>query len=218
MFEVTRLIRFADGADDTARHAVLDGVRAAVAPTAVAALAEPVLPGGIGGTDAVARIRFADETGWQAIEAGVSDALGSAAVAHVDGVVHTGRVCPSRGGTPTIFRTLLVAVDPAADPELVRRFESETAAMPHYIPSIGPAQCAPAGDPVGDARWTHVWEQEYATLDGLTGPYMTHPYHWAHVDRWFDPERGQRIVTALRHSFVTVGASLLTAGCPTISA
>ena len=44
------------------------------------------------------------------------------------------------------------------------------------------------------SRWTHAWEQEYATLDGLRRDYMLHPYHWAGVDRWFDPEMPDRIV------------------------
>jgi len=29
---------------------------------------------------------------------------------------------------------------------------------------------------------------------GLTSPYMTSPYRWAYVDRWFDPEMPERIM------------------------
>ena len=54
----------------------------------------------------------------------------------------------------------------------------------------------------GARPWTHVWEQRYDALDGLMGDYMMHPYHWARVDRWFDPESPDWIVdTHLCHSF-----------------
>ena len=59
-------------------------------------------------------------------------------------------------------------------------------------------------------EWTHVWEQEFATLDGLTGPYMMHGYHWSFIDTWFDRQSPRHIVDpvlihsacALRHSIL----------------
>ena len=30
--------------------------------------------------------------------------------------------------------------------------------------------------------WTHVWEQDFAELSGLTDDYMNHPIHWSVVD------------------------------------
>ena len=43
-------------------------------------------------------------------------------------------------------------------------------------------------------RWTHLWEQEFDRLEGLEQDYMLHPFHWGHVDRWFDPEMPERVV------------------------
>ena len=47
---------------------------------------------------------------------------------------------------------------------------------------------------MGTSAWTHVFEQEFTDVEGLMGPYLMHPIHWAVVDRWFDPEyhRGDR--------------------------
>lgn len=213
MFEVTRLIHFADTADASARDAVLAGLRAEVAPHAAAVLIAPTLPGGIGAGDAIARMRFDNESDWRAVENASDAALWTPMVERVESVTYSGTVTAARDeATPRVYRTLLVAVDPAADPDLVREFESDTAAMPHYIRSIGASQLARVSKASGSANWTHVWEQEYSDLDGLTGPYMSHPYHWAHVDRWFDAERGQKIVTALCHSFATIEESILTTG------
>lgn len=60
------------------------------------------------------------------------------------------------------------------------------------------------------APWTYVWEQEFAKLEDLLGPYMTHPHHWAHIDRWFDPESGiQAVDTRLSHAFSPLQESLI---------
>lgn len=210
MFEVTKLIRFADGVDESERETVLSGVASDVAPHARSTLIRPTLPGGIAAGDVIARFRFDVESDWRAAQNDVERRLWTAAVEHVDSVTHTGTLRPAKSDAPpTVFRTLLVAVDPSTDPKVLRQFESETAAMADYIPSIGASQLGRVHEASGSARWTHVWEQEYASLDGLTGPYMTHPYHWAHVDRWFDAERGQRIVTALCHSFCRIEEPIL---------
>ncbi|MCL2535184.1 MAG: Dabb family protein [Nocardiaceae bacterium] len=212
MFEVIRLIHFADTADAGLRDAIVSGLRADVERHTAAMLMRPTLPGGIGAGDMLVRLRFDTESDWRAVENIVDSWFWTPAVDRVDGVTFTGSVAASRSAaTPTVYRALLVAVDPATDPEHVRQFETETAAMPQYIRSIGASQLARVHDATGSARWTHVWEQEYTGLDGLTGPYMTHPYHWAHVDRWFDAERGRKIVTSLCHSFTTIETPFLTA-------
>jgi hypothetical protein len=58
--------------------------------------------------------------------------------------------------------------------------------------------------------WTYVWEQEFECLDDLLGPYMLHPHHWAHVDRWFDPESGvQAVDVNLSHAFCGLEKSVI---------
>ncbi len=95
-------------------------------------------------------------------------------------------------------------------------FESDLLEMPRHIPEIlnwrlsrarplpwNSADCAP---------WSHVWEQEFASLEDLTGPYMMHPHHWAHIDRWFDPESGvQAVDVDLSHAFSPLAESVITA-------
>jgi len=71
--------------------------------------------------------------------------------------------------------------------------------MPEHISTIRSWRLSRVVD---NSRWTHVWEQEYASLDGLTGEYMTNPYHWTTVDAWFDAEVPEHIVEPeLAHLF-----------------
>jgi hypothetical protein len=92
---------------------------------------------------------------------------------------------------PLVKRTLLLRVRDGALPDQIRCFESDLAEMPEHITAIRSWSLARTR---GDDRWTHAWEQEFASLEGLTGDYMLHPFHWSTVDAWFDPEMPDHIV------------------------
>ena len=110
-------------------------------------------------------------------------------------------------GGPRIKRTLLLTVRPGSPPDAVARFEADLAAMPAHIDTIASWSLART---TGRSPWTHAWEQEYAALDGLTGEYMLHPYHWTTVDAWFDPEVPDHVVDpVLAHLFARVDGPVL---------
>jgi len=210
MFKLTRLVTLAQGADEAAREALLTRLRAVTG----AALVEPTLPGVYNGGDLIAHFQFAEVEGQQEAEAAIADVLASPVVAHVDGAAYAGRAggvaVPGLAGG--VYRTLLFSIDHPVAPEVVARFEAEMRKMPHYIPAIRNWQLSRVTEATGARRWTHVWEQEYESLDGLMGPYMLHPYHWARIDRWFDPECTEWMIdTHLCHTFCGLGRSVLTA-------
>jgi hypothetical protein len=106
-----------------------------------------------------------------------------------------------------VKRTLLLRVQPHAPAPAVAALEHALQRMPRYLSGI---RNWSLGRVCSDSRWTHVWQQEFASVDELLGEYMAHPYHWAWVDRWFDPECPQRIVdTALSHAFCRIESSVL---------
>jgi hypothetical protein len=108
---------------------------------------------------------------------------------------------------PLVKRTLLLRVRAGAPAELVARFEADLVEMPDHITSIRSWALSRTS---GSTRWTHAWEQEYATLDGLTGEYMLHPFHWTTVDAWFDPEVPEHVVEPeLAHLFARYDAPVL---------
>ena len=86
--------------------------------------------------------------------------------------------------------------------ERLERWAGETSDMPKHVKTIRSWQLGKVVEANGSRAWTHVWEQEYETLEGLTGAYMMHPCHWAQVDRWFDPEFPEWLVDPeLCHTF-----------------
>jgi hypothetical protein len=110
------------------------------------------------------------------------------------------RAMPLEG--PRVKRTLLLTVRAHTPPDVLAEFESDLMAMPEHIDTIHSWALSRVDRAVGPSPWTHAWEQEYATVEGLTGEYLLNPYHWAHVDRWFDGEvPGAIVEPRLAHVF-----------------
>ena len=108
-----------------------------------------------------------------------------------------------------IKRTLLLRVEPDASADSVAAFERDLMAMPDHIPAIVNWALSRVVGPSG-TRWTHCWEQEYYTLDGLKVDYMMSPHHWGLIDGWFDPEMPRQIVDLeLAHVYHPTDRSVL---------
>ncbi|EHB53366.1 Stress responsive alpha-beta barrel domain-containing protein [Mycolicibacterium rhodesiae JS60] len=200
---VTRLVDVVE----SQRHRVLGALQDAAQATApLRALVQPTLPGSRNGGDILVHLRFADEIAWN--ESEFDSALDDSAITNVNGVNYRGT--PLRRGIGTVYRTLLLRVAPETSTEDVASFEKDLAMMPRHVPTIQAWQLSRVDQAIGAARWTHVFEQEFTDVDGLMGPYLMHPVHWAVVDRWFDPETTDTIVRdRVCHSFCEMEASVL---------
>ncbi|MFD6222481.1 Dabb family protein [Nocardia asteroides] len=203
MFDVVRLLHLPPGLD-APPATLLDELRSAPAGRARRVLVQPTLPGVRNGGDVLVHLRFDEPADWSACAPRVAAVLAEHGVAHVDGAEYDGGV----GGaaeprTPgTVYRVLLLRVAPGTPRATIDRFEADLLRMPRYIGTMRSWQLSRVIRGIGSAPWTHVWEQEFTDLDGLDGPYLMHPVHWAHVDRWFDPECPESIVhDRICHSF-----------------
>ncbi|HEY9304493.1 MAG TPA: Dabb family protein [Mycobacterium sp.] len=208
MYSVTRLIDVAEGE----RECVLAAVRLATEAThAHHRLVELTLPGSRNGGDVLIHLRFDSRNQWLSAADEFATTLNDPAITRVNGVTYSGT--PKRSGdvAGTVYRALLLRISPGIDAGTLARFEAELSWMPHYIPAIRAWQLSRVDDAIGTSSWTHVFEQEFSDLDGLMGPYLMHPIHWAVVDRWFDPECPDVIVRdRVCHSFCRCEAALLT--------
>lgn len=200
---VTRLI----DVTESGRARVLLNLREAASSSgALAHTVAPTLPGSRNGGDILVHLRFRDENAWE--RSHFDGALKDPAITHVNGATYRGT--PTRRGEGTVYRTLLLRIDPSVDADTVAAFERELASMPTYVSTITSWQLSRVDAAIGSSSWTHVFEQEFTNVDGLMGPYLMHPIHWAVVDRWFDPETTDVIVRdRLCHSFCELISPLL---------
>jgi Stress responsive A/B Barrel Domain len=207
MFSVTRLL----DVTETDQTAVLDALRTAAERTgAQRRLVAPTLPGVRNGGDVLVHLRFDDEAQWRSAAAGFNAALNDPRIVHVKGASYVGVASHGSTVTATVYRTLLLRVEPGTDADALARFEHDLLTMPRYVPTIAAWQLSRVTEPVGNTAWTHVFEQEFTDVEGLMGPYLMHPIHWAVVDRWFDQECPEVVVKdRICHSFCELDSPVL---------
>lgn len=204
MYSVTRLLDVA--ACD--RDRIIADVRA-VAARAPYWIAQPTMPGSRNGGDVLIHLRFASEDEWHALAADFTAAVGDPGVTRINGANYPGHPVRTHCTRGTVYRTLLLRVTPGTGGDTIARFEDELRSMPRYVNTITAWQLSRVDEAVGETRWTHVFEQAFTDADGLVGPYLMHPIHWAVVDRWFDPECPEAIVRdRVCHSFCTLPATV----------
>jgi hypothetical protein len=220
MIRATGFVHLRTGLDASDVDGLIDAVRAMAAEVGmIASDAARTTPNSYRAGDVMLLGAFADRDAYERarrepyVEEVVRPILERCA-AHVEVVRYTQGAVDLRDAAinNAIHRALLVRVDPTDDRALTGQFEDELRAMPRYIDEIRNSSLSRV-DAVSGARgpeWTHVWEQEFATLEDLTGPYMMHGYHWSLIDTWFDVQSPRQIVDpelihsacGLRHSIL----------------
>jgi hypothetical protein len=221
MFSSLRLVTMSAEASAAERAETVRALDAAARAGEARTLLAPTCAGVWNGGDLIWRAEYASEAAWRAAEGGEAFCGALALLAdraRVDHVEHVafpsganGGASPARG----LYRVALFCANQRPSAERLTAFARETAAMPRQVRSIRRWQLATPVRASGSRPWTHVWEQEYDDLAGLNGPYMLHPCHWGHVDRWFDPEDPDWLIDPhLCHTFCETSAPVIGATEP----
>ncbi|OBG59834.1 Dabb family protein [Mycobacterium sp. E3339] len=209
MFSVTRLLDVVEDERDRMLTALRSAARDAQASRWVV---QPTLPGSRNGGDILLHMRFTGPREWDSVAGTFSKLLRDPSVGHVNGASYHGRPASTDWSAlpGSVYRTLLLSVVPGTDRATIARFEADLRLMPKYTRTITDWQLSRVDEASGASAWTHVFEQHFTDVDGLMGPYLTHPIHWAVVDRWFDPECPEVIVRdRVCHSFCLSAAAVL---------
>jgi hypothetical protein len=220
MFKLTRLLFFPADRPASERQAITQKLRDASgqSPMVKRFILEPTLQGVLNGGDFIWHLQFADEGAYRACLAQplwreeVNPLFEGSTFKKHESVAYQGGLS---GAKPVklnhgVYRTLIMTLRPNTRPQDAAQFDKELAGMPKYISSIKNWQLSHATEGSGSRKWSIVWEQEYENLNGLTGPYMDHPFHWGLVDRWFNPECSQYIIDkVLCHTYCEFNNSVL---------
>ena len=212
MFKLTQLIDFAAGADRAPALAAL--ADAGKAKQVVQAACLPTHEGVYNGGHLIWHVQFADEPSWRQWTREQKGRLGELpGVIHIEHAAYqAGPLRITRPGLANgVYRVALFCAKHNVTPERVAQYDRETMEMGHYIKKIRNWQCSRVLEASGNRPWTHVWEQEYDDISGLQGAYMLHPHHWAHIDRWYDPECTDWLIDPyLCHTYADLPASVMT--------
>jgi len=201
VYSLIALVHLDGEADSVA--AALAGLGAAVAP---------VMAGHFNGGDLSAIWNFKDEAAFRTSRSRIDAILNGAGVARADAAFfrHGSTGVREQGLSTGVHRALFLCADHLVSDARRAQFEAEMVLSPKYIPAIRNWRFSRVIEAEGELPWTHVWEQEFVDIGGLMGPYMLHPYHWAFIDRWFDPECPDWLANPrLCHSFAAYGVAIL---------
>lgn len=210
----TGQLQFASGVTESRRRSWLVAITGLPRddPRVVASVIAPNMAGSVGGGDYSWDLVFASRG---ARDSWFDERWPDALAAHCEVLeiaAWTSRCaeCVELAVQSPIKRTLALGVRSTAPPEATVQFEQELSAMPEYIGAIRNWCLARVDYHYGEAGWTHLWQQEFNELGGLLGDYMTSPYHWGLVDRWFDPEMPEHVVAGdFAHVFCRYPESIL---------
>ncbi len=138
MYNVIRVVHFAEATDASDRAEYIETVRIAVKELgALRQLVAPTLPGVINGGDALVHLHFPSAEDAARHTAELDAALRGPITVRVDGVGYPACPAQARVDEPrTLYRALLIRVDPSAAGDAVERFERDLLKMPDYISSI----------------------------------------------------------------------------------
>ncbi|OCC24490.1 hypothetical protein MB02_07360 [Croceicoccus estronivorus] len=188
------LLTWRDEAGARERAAIVASLRESCA------LVAPSLSGGRNGGDLIVRTTVSD-AGSADPSFGLGDRL-DAAVSCNDGAVFDMVAGEGNPLASPVYRAALFHALPRASADRLEAFEAETAAMPRRIAAIRGWRLGRVTQSCGRFAWSHVWEQGFDRLEGLTKDYMMAPCHWGQVDRWFDPEHPDFVIDpGLCHAF-----------------
>lgn len=213
MYNLLSVLTFAPEMDAAGRDAFAAtvGKAAAALPGVRNLMFEPTLPGVYNGGDYLLRLVFDDKAAadaamaseaWAPAKALIDDKV---TISTIQRVAYPGGRSGGSSDGSGLYRVALFCANVNPTPERLAAFAEQTAGMPNHVRSILRWQLSTADEAEGDRPWTTVWEQEYRDLDGLNGPYMMHPVHWAHVERWFDTEYTEHLVDPiLVHTFCAI--------------
>lgn len=197
MFNLMKLISVRPEASAAERAALLAVLEAAPErnPQIQGARLHPTVPGVHKCADFIWRVQFANERAYRAcIRTSdwlqVDKALQAGIVSHIDSAAYMeeARGLSEPGMKNGRYRALLVARRPGIGAEKFARYEAEQREMARYMPAIQNWSLSRVLEGSGDRQWDYVWEQEFQDHDPWMKSYMLHPYHWARIHRWFDPE------------------------------
>jgi hypothetical protein len=197
MFNLIKFIAIRPEATPAERTALLEVLETAPQrnPQVLSARLHSTLPGSHSSADLIWRVQFADEGAYRAcLRTGewlqVERALAAAIVSHIDSAAYMeeaqGLTEPGMKGG--LYRALLIRRRPGISAEKIAQYENEQREMALYMPAIQNWALSRVVEGSVARQWDYVWEQEFQAYEPWLTSYMLHPYHWARIHRWFDPE------------------------------
>ncbi|WP_302961963.1 Dabb family protein [uncultured Adlercreutzia sp.] len=201
MFSALFAVTFAEGVDDAAKDQFVAEARQAAEAVSSVYLADKVLEPPMPGGDFVCEVGFADQAAYE-------QAKGQASWEALDALMHDGGKVANcefiayGEGTLTLqeteesacHRVLFFSLRDGADPAMVEKMESVMNDMTAHVPGLRNCKFAPVVESSGTDEWAYAYECDFDDPMTFLGKYMSTPFHFLYIDKFFEPACGEWVV------------------------
>lgn len=198
MFSAVFMATFVEGADDATKDQFTAEAKAAAEAVSPVFLAdkvyEPPMPGG----DFVCEVGFADQAAyeaakgteaWAALKALFAD---SSRIANCEFVAYgDGSLTLQETEHSTCHRILIFSLREGADPAMVEKMEATMNNMTTQVPGLLNCKFARVVESEGTDDWAYAYECDFDDMGTFLGKYMTTPFHFLYIDKFFEPAAGE---------------------------
>ncbi|WP_139651882.1 Dabb family protein [Raoultibacter phocaeensis] len=201
MFSAVFMATFAEGIDSGARESFDAEVKSAAGAITDVNLAAPVLEPPMPGGDYFCELGFRDQAAFEQAKAAESWATlyglfenesivaGFEYVAYGDGTLTLQETSVSK-----CHRVLIFSLLDDADPDMVAKMEANMNGMTDHVPGLKNCTFAKIAESAGSDSWAYAYECDFDEPGSFLGKYMTTPYHFCYIDKFFEPACDEWIV------------------------
>lgn len=194
MFSGVFAVTFAEGMDDAAKDQFVADARTAAAAVSDVFLADKVLEPPMPGGDFVCEVGFADQAAYDAAKGGAAWGDLKALMTDPSKVANCEFLAYGEGDlllqekeNSTCHRILFFSIREGADPAMIEKMEAHMNDMADHVPGLRNCKFARVVEAEGTDEWAYAYECDFDEPMSFLGKYMTTPFHFLYVDKFFEP-------------------------------
>ena len=193
MYSAVFMITYSESAEDNAKLSKKEFLIKIAETISKVNIAGDVLPYAFGGGDLFLEIGFENKdafqtgketTAWNELLAALAD---SDVIDHYEYVAYGEGRMNITSDTAGCHRVLIFEIIPDAKPEHLEKMERIMPDMCLYIPGLLNCKLAKVDEYSGTMKWGYAFECDYDDPMTFLTNYNYRPYHWANVDKFFEP-------------------------------
>lgn len=194
MFSAVFMATFAEGVDTGTKQTFAEAVKGAADTITDVNLAAPVLEPPMPGGDFLCEIGFQNQAAYeQAKNQSSWDDLyrlfqDTSVVADFEFVAYgDGTLTLQEKEVSACHRILIFSLLDDADPAMVTKMEANMNGMTEHVPGLRNCKFAKIVESDGSDAWAYAYECDFDEPGSFLGKYMTTPYHFCYIDKFFEP-------------------------------
>lgn len=193
MFNAAYIIKYSECLSREQRDEYLADAERLSREISAVNLVKPLLPGSVPDYNLYIELGFKDETefkaakmidAWADLRARLSDSTQTAAYEYAAFGNDIENFSDRHAGC---HRLLIFHILPDVPEERIRKMKENIVRFPDYVPGMVSCKIAKVVESSGSMDWNCAFDVDFELPGDYLGWYLHSPYHWAYIDRYFEP-------------------------------